>query len=152
MVNYANGKIYTIRCRIDDTLIYVGSTTRALSQRMTEHRSDCKKKRHFRCSLYNYIINDNWDDLYIELYELFSCNSREELEKKEGEIIREIGTLNKRIAGRSLKDYQKDNYDKMREYQKDYKKDNYDKIREYKKEYYKKNADRIKEKYINNKK
>ena len=27
---YKNGKIYTIRCKKDDTLIYVGSTTQPL--------------------------------------------------------------------------------------------------------------------------
>jgi hypothetical protein len=30
---YKNGKIYTIRCKNDDTLIYVGSTTQPLFKR-----------------------------------------------------------------------------------------------------------------------
>jgi len=152
MVNYKKGKIYVIRCRSNNKLIYVGSSTQTLSQRMAGHRCDCNKGRYSRCSLYNYIIDNNWDDWYIELYELFPCNSREELDKKEGEVIREIGTINKRIAGRSLKDYQKENYDKIKERNLNYKKDNYEKLREKKKEYYKKNANKIKEKYINNKK
>ena len=39
----------------------------------------------------------------IELFENFPCNSKEELNKKEGQIIREIGTINKQIAGRTYK-------------------------------------------------
>jgi len=117
MVNYQNGKIYTIRCRSDDALIYVGSTTRALSQRMTEHRSNCKLG--CSCSLYKYIVNDDWSEWYIELVQNFPCNSKEELEKREGEIIRQIAAINNRIAGRSQKDYQKDNTDKIKEYQKE---------------------------------
>jgi hypothetical protein len=44
------------------------------------------------------------DNLYIELYEMYKCNTKE-LVKREGEIIRQIGTLNKNIAGRTLKEY-----------------------------------------------
>ena len=155
MVNYQNAKIYTIRCRSDDTLIYVGSTTRALSQRMTEHRSNCKKGGHC-CSLYDYIIDDNWDDWYIELYEVYPCNSKEELLKKEGDIIRQIGTLNKCIAGRTKKEWKEENVVKIKEYQKkhyednveklkEYKKNNAEKLKEYRKKYREENAEKIKE-------
>jgi len=119
---------------------------------MTEHRCDCKNGRHCRCSLYVYIIDDNWDDWYIELYELFPCNSREELDRREGEVIRQIGTINTCIAGRTRKEYYKDNVEKLREISLKYKRDNYEKLREKKKQYYKDNVDRFKEYYIKNKK
>ena len=35
---YHNGKIYTIRCRDDDTLIYVGSSCLPLHKRFYEHK------------------------------------------------------------------------------------------------------------------
>ena len=35
---YKNGKIYTIRCKNDDTLIYVGSTVQPLHKRFYEHK------------------------------------------------------------------------------------------------------------------
>ena len=35
MPDYENAKIYTIRCKTDENLIYVGSTTQTLSQRWT---------------------------------------------------------------------------------------------------------------------
>ena len=141
MVKYANGKIYTIRSRIDETLIYVGSTTRALSQRMAEHRSNCK--RGDGCSLYDYIVNDDWGDWYIELYEVYPCNSKEELLKKEGDIIRQIGTINKRINGRTQKEYREDNVEKIKEYREN----NADKFKEYQKTYYEDNKDKVKEKH-----
>ena len=36
---YNNGKIYTIRCRLDDNLIYVGSTMQPLHKRWCTHKS-----------------------------------------------------------------------------------------------------------------
>jgi hypothetical protein len=93
MPDYARGKIYTIRCRTDQTLIYVGSTTQALSQRISEHRTDSKRKNYM--ILYDKIEEfGGWSNWYIELYEDFPCNSLEQLLKREGEIIRMISTLN----------------------------------------------------------
>ncbi len=143
MVNYQNGKIYTIRCRSDENLIYVGSTSQTLSQRMTLHRSCCK--RGDGCSLYDYIIDNDWSDFYIELYEKYPCNDKAELCKREGEIIRQIGTLNKCIAGRTKKEYIQDNVDKVKEYQKTYREVNAEKLKEDKKIYYENNAEFLKE-------
>ena len=41
----------------------------------------------------------------MELYEEFSCENKEQLNKREGEITRKIGTLNKRIEARTQKEY-----------------------------------------------
>lgn len=49
------------------------------------------------------------DNFYIELIEQCPCNSKEELRSVEGKHIREIGTLNKQIAGRTQKEYYEDN-------------------------------------------
>ena len=38
------------------------------------------------------------------------------LNLREGEIIRQFGTLNKRIAGRTQKEWEQDNKEKKREY------------------------------------
>ncbi len=91
-------------------------------------------------------INDDWNNWYIELYENYPCNCKEELLKREGEIIRLIGTLNTKIAGRNTKEYYVDNTDKIKDYKKQYSVNNTDKIKEYKKQYYIENADKIKEK------
>jgi hypothetical protein len=123
---YKRGKIYTIRCRYDDSLIYVGSTIAKLSKRMRRHRLGKT------CSLYKFVDGD-WDNWYIELYEDFPCDNREQLEKREGEVIREIATINKLIAGRTQKEYYKENRDKILEQRKIYRQDNNDKILEKKK-------------------
>jgi hypothetical protein len=36
---------------------------------------------------------EDWDDWYIELFENFTCDGKEELDKREGRVIREIGTI-----------------------------------------------------------
>ena len=111
MPDYQNGKIYTIRCKTDNTSIYVGSTTMTLSRRMAEHRYSSytnNTKILYSC------VNGNWDDWYIELYEVYPCENKQELCKREGEITREIGTLNYEIAGRTRKEWREENPDKMK--------------------------------------
>ena len=113
---------------------------------MSAHKSLCRGGNK-KVSLYNYIENDDWTDWYIELHEKYPCNDKVELCRREGEVIREIGSINRSIAGRTMKEYYNDNKDdykkyynenadKKREYQREYNKNNVDKIREYQREYY----------------
>lgn len=173
MPDYSRGKIYTIRCYNDNKLIYVGSTIQPLSKRWGEHKVMSLKKPD---RLIYKSINNEWNKWYIELYELYPCDCKEMLCKREGEIIRDIGTLNKQIAGRTYKEYYIDNAEKIKEKRntyyidnvekrkqynsnnadkiKQYYIDNADKIKEQRKEYYQNNKDKIKEydklKYIKN--
>ncbi len=140
MPDYSNGKIYTIRCRTDDTKIYVGSTIQPLAIRFGGHKRNSKteNKKHYK--IYTE-INDNWDDWYIELYENYPCSCKEELRKREGEVIRLIGNLNMKIAGRNKKEYQIDNAEKIKEYNYQYNIENKDKN----KQWFIENADKRKE-------
>ena len=95
MIDYSKSKIYTIRNKKDTSLIYVGSTTQQLSKRWGEHK---KKSTQIPLRPLYRAINDDWDGWYIDLYLLYPCNSREELQQKEWEIIRLIGNLNVRGA------------------------------------------------------
>jgi hypothetical protein len=107
MPHYKQGEIYTVRCKLMIcTLIYVGCTTQSLCERMAKHRYDSIKNPTI--CFYQY-IND-WNDWYIKLYENYPCENKEQSNKREGEIIREIGTVNKQIAGRTYKEYYEDNY------------------------------------------
>jgi hypothetical protein len=137
MPDYKHGKIYTVRCKTDDTLIYVGSTTQPLSERMAKHKYD--SIRIPTICFYQYI--NNWNDWYIELFENYPCENKEQLNKREGEIIREIGTVNKIIAGRTKKEWYEDNKDKKKEYYED----NKDILKEKAKEYRETNKDKLKE-------
>ena len=49
------------------------------------------------------------DNSYIELVEAFPCNNKEELRAIEGHYIRERGTLNHRISGRTNNEYREYN-------------------------------------------
>lgn len=151
---YENGKIYLVKCKYDDTLVYVGSSHMALDKRFKMHK--CDKK----CSLHQYVNND-WDNWYIELYENYPCKNKYILELRETEVQRQIASINKNLArrtykewyednrkkiiGRSKKNYQ-DNRDKILERTKQYQEDNRDKIAEYKKQYRQDNLDKILEK------
>jgi hypothetical protein len=110
MPDYKQGKIYTIRCKTDDTLIYVGCTTKSLCERMAKHKP---------------------------------CENKEQLNKRKGDIIREIGTVNKSIAGRTRQEWYEDNKEKYKEINKKYHQNNKDKRKERDKEYKQKNKDKI---------
>jgi hypothetical protein len=145
MPDYSKSKIYTIRCRTNESLIYVGSTTeKYLSTRLAKHRGDSKLEKCMNYKLYVEVNND-WSNWYIELHENYPCNSKEELCKREGEIIRQIGTLNSKIAGRDKRQYYFENIDKIKEYQKQYQIENFDKIKEQQKHYQIENSEKIKE-------
>jgi hypothetical protein len=145
MRDYKQGKIYTIRCKYDDSLIYVGSTVERLCVRMARHRASSKQDRCINFPLYQEVNKTNWDDWFVELYEDCPCESKEQLNKKEGQIIREIGTLNKKIAGRTTKEFYRENFQQMQQYHKQYRQDNFDKLREQKKQWRRENADRLNE-------
>ena len=111
MPDYSKGKIYTIRS-LNDPNIYVGSTIQSLAVRMGGHRLDYAKNKvlgHHK----EIVIDIN--DWKIELHELFPCNTKQELHRREGEVIRQLGTLNKCIAGRTSKEYYADNINKFKE-------------------------------------
>ena len=81
---YKNGKIYTIRYKNDDSLIYVGSTVQPLFKRWHQHKSNVNNETHksYNMLLYHKIRETNIEDFHIELYENFPCTSKEELKKK----------------------------------------------------------------------
>jgi hypothetical protein len=141
---YKRGKIYCVRCRYDDSLIYVGSTINTLAKRMGKHRKDKL------CSLYQYVDND-WDNWYIELYEYYPCNNKPELNKREGEVQRQIATINKNVAGRTKKEQQKqyrqNNRDKLLENMKQYHLNNREKRLEQRKQYHQVNREKDLEYY-----
>jgi len=137
---YKRGMIYTIRNIKDDTMIYVGSTINNLSKRFNHHKNCCKAGSSV--SLYSYIENNDWTDYYIELYEAYPCNNKKELNRREGEVIREIGTINKKIQGRTQKEWCEDNPEYRKEYNKKYREKNVEYFKEKRKENYKNNAEK----------
>lgn len=150
--SYKNGKIYAIKNITDATKIYIGSTKLTLPHRFGIHKYRCKIGK--KGALFKHIENNDWSQWYIELYENYPCNNRSELEKREGKIIRQLATINKNIAGRTMREYYEENAEKIKEYQRKYNSKNAEKVKEYQNIYRKKNAEQLKEymrKYYQNK-
>jgi hypothetical protein len=90
-----------------------------------------EKNKEYTKLLYQKFRESDFNDWYIELHEDYPTERKEQLNKRKAEIFREIGTLNKNIACRTIKEYQKgykqNNKDKIKQYREDYK----DKIKQY---------------------
>ena len=152
MPNYQNGKLYTIRSHQTDK-VYVGSTTQVLSVRMGGHRANFKLYNNGGGT--NYVSSFElltYDDAYIELIELYPCNSKTELDRGEGVYIRQMDCVNKNIAGRTMAEYYQDNKEQIKQYYQDnreeikqYYQDNREQIVERKKQYYQDNREQIAE-------
>ena len=153
MNKYENGKIYTIRCHEDNNLIYVGSTIQPLYKRWNDHkeRYQQENQKEYNKLLYIKMRELGMHKFYVELYEECPCENKQQLNRKEGEIIRLIGTLNKAIAGRTTKEYELENKTKIQETKAKYREKNKEHIKQNRKIYYENNKERIKEYYENNK-
>ena len=152
--SYKNGRIYCIRNYVDNDL-YVGCSTQPLSKRMEKHRSNMKNDRDKNTRLYTKMNELGVENFYIELVEEYPCKNIEQLRAREGEWIRKIGTLNKRIEDRTLQEWKEDNAEKMREYHKQYREEHGETLREHHRQYWNEKKDGINERrhenYSNNK-
>ena len=96
---YENGKIYAVKNDITDD-IYIGSTIVPLCKRMVKHRCDAKMRPN-TTSLSRKMSEIGIEHFYIELVEDYPCKNKEHLNKREGELIRELATINKRVEQRT---------------------------------------------------
>lgn len=154
MVNYQNGKIYKIESLVGQCIYYGSTTTKRLSSRMAEHRHHCKT---------SYQITSKkvlqYPDAKIYLVELYPCNSKEELNSREGYYIRNNECVNKNIPDRTRQEYMKDNKemikcrnkkyyeehkDRIRNLNVKYRSENKVQIQRSRKKYYDSNQDKIK--------
>lgn len=153
MIDYKNSKIYLIKNNTNN-LVYVGATTEIyLSTRFQKHKSQ-------KCSICNYINdpinNTNWNDWYIELYENYACNDKNELNKKEGDIQRLFKNdnnyilINKKITNKQKEETNKEwiekNKERYLEKRKEYRNKNKEIITEKMKEWHKNNKEFLKKK------
>ena len=120
-----NGKIYSIRSHQTD-LIYIGSTCETrLSARLSKHKWNYKaylKEGRYYTSFE--ILK--YADAYIELIEEVKEKTKDELQRLEGEHIRNNNyCVNKNIAGRTRKERDEVNKDKLLAQQKEQKNKKY---------------------------
>ena len=137
-MEFQNGKIYTIRS-FQTEKYYIGSTNhKTLSQRLSKHKGQyklwLKDKDNSYITSYEIL---KYDDCYIELLELYPCNLKAELHKREGELIRlhKDSLVNIFIPCRTPKEYQIDNREilsmKAKTYKAIYRIENKQKIKEH---------------------
>ena len=136
------GRIYIVKCKVNQ-LMYVGSTIRDLETRMKQHLKDMYKFTNFK--LYKAMNEFKAENFYINLLEEFEYNDIKQLRREEGKFIKIIKPeLNVNVAGRTIKEYNEDNKQKLRLYRKLYYRDYRLKHQEYLKQY--------RRNYYNNKK
>ena len=111
---YHNSKIYKIT-DIGYNKCYIGSTTEGLSQRIARHRRQYQcflkdNKNHIRS--YDLFNEYGIENCKIELIEYYKCDTLQELQRKEGEHIKNIECVNKRVEGRTVKEWYENNKEK----------------------------------------
>jgi hypothetical protein len=107
ITNYFEGKIYKIICNITKEQYYGSTKKKYLSMRLAGHRRDATdfdKGIGAKTSSYDIIKRG---DYYIDLVELFPCNSRNELETRERYYIENNTCVNKKIPTRTRKERKK---------------------------------------------
>tara|TARA_R110000868_G_scaffold71798_6_gene209895 strand:- start:69 stop:605 length:537 start_codon:yes stop_codon:yes gene_type:complete len=137
-MDYKNGRIYKLISDATDK-VYIGSTTQPLSKRLSLHKYDYKR---FVAGKFNRLTSFNLIELgpvQIVLIELFPCETREELEKRECYYINlfKDEVVNKVHPTRTRKQYLVDNAEAISEQMKQYYVGNKKAIIEQHKHYYK---------------
>ena len=121
---YRNSNIYKIVCN-DTKKIYIGSTIKTLSERLSEHKSD--KTRYEQCKPNSSCVSSYQllDNCYIELIEKYNCTTDEELKAREQYHIENNECVNyvraKGISKREMdKEYRETHREKLKSYKSDY--------------------------------
>lgn len=154
-----NGKVYKLVSVIKPTLVYVGSTTRELKTRKTEHKARFNRYKNGKCgycSSYKVIETRDYNIVLIE--DCGDCN-KEHLHKRERYWIDKLKSINKQIPSRTNKEYHEEwweaNKEKIKQQHKKYYEVNKDRIKEQMKKHYEQNKEQIKkqrrERYLKHK-
>jgi hypothetical protein len=140
-IDIIRGNIYIIKCLIDDNIFYIGSTEKPIKERFKNHIHAMNNKTINHLKIYKAMQENGEDNFYIELLENIECMAIQELRKRDGELIREYkAPLNKRIDGRTNKEY----YNEKKEEDPDFFKKYYQLKKENDPEYYKKRYQELK--------
>ncbi len=90
--DYLQSKIYKITNDYNCD-IYIGSTCDTLVKRFSYHKSDSSKESKKERPLYKLMNEIGFERFRIQLICDYPCEDIYQLRKKEGEFIRQIGTL-----------------------------------------------------------
>ena len=107
-VDYSKGQIYTLRSHQTDA-IYIGSTCGPLRARLCSHKSNYKTWKEGKYGYTTSYEIVKYDDAYIELLEDFPCDNKKELNRREGQLIRQNECVNRVVAGRTNVEWHREN-------------------------------------------
>jgi len=121
--SYRNGKIYKIEPIYDheENEVYYGSTTKFLYKRISEHKLNHRCWNNgmtHKLTVYDLFDKYGVENCRIYLVQEYPCNSKEELQAKEGEYIKANKCVNKIVPGRTKKQYYQDNKERILTYSK----------------------------------
>ena len=147
MNRYQNGKVYKIIAP-DDTF-YVGSTIQSLNERFGGHKysfKSVKSGKNIRgTAVFELFEKYGVEVCRIELIEEYPCDSKRDLERREGEIIKNTKCINKVVAGRTSEEYRLDNSEKLKNKFKQFYENNKERELERIRQYYIDNTDKVKD-------
>ena len=90
--DFSKGLIYSIVCKTDETLLYVGSTTN-LTQRKYEHKSTCNNETDKSYNFPVYVMiraNGGWNNFVMKPVKEFPCENIIQLIIEEERIRKEM--------------------------------------------------------------
>lgn len=152
-MDYSKGKIYRLKsASVVDSLVYYGSTLQELDRRFSTHQAEYsiykKNKKIYTMSVK---LFEKYQDVIIELVELFPCSCKKELLTRERFYIQDRPCVNKVVPIRTeietlenRREYRLRNKKHKQEYDKRYRKSNLKIMTTKKKNYNDKNRDKIK--------
>ena len=139
MPDYQNGKVYKM---VAGGMTYVGSTTTTLAQRKATHKVKWKRwKVGTGHQVTSFDLFETGEPVDIVLLEDVPCERREQLHARERHWIETLDCVNRRVPGRTAKEYREVNQDKIKEWGKRYREANRGKAKQYREA----NQDKIKE-------
>ena len=147
-IDYSRTIIYKLvhKDDLDDVNIYVGHTT-DFTKRKNRHKDSCNlpSDKEYNSKKYQFIReNGGWCEWVMLKIEDYPCKDVYEATNRERYWFKELKSkLNTNEPGRTIKQYQQDNKEKIAERKKEYYENNKEKTIEKAKEYHQNNKEKI---------
>ena len=143
-IDYSKALIYSIVCKTDESLLYIGSTTN-FTKRKNLHKTACYNEKNVNYNVPVYVMiraNGGWDNFEMNPVKEFPCENKIQLVIEEERIRKEMNAnLNTKRAYRTEEEKQ----EQKQEQKKKWAEKNKEEIKEYVKEYKEEHKEEIKE-------
>jgi hypothetical protein len=154
-IDYSKALIYSIVCKTDENLLYIGSTTN-FRMRKSSHKCVCNNEKNINYNVQLYVMiraNGGWDNFEMKPIKEYSCENNIQLVIEEERIRKEINSnLNTLKAYRTIEEKQEDhknyvinNREKVNETRQKWIEENREKVNERKRKWAKANREQHKE-------